>query len=458
MGIFVDKRLDARYQQISEAMRATPSVVVRQFARNRSEEVAFGRFLNNRFVSAPQLLQTEIARTAQASAGRDVLLIEDTSTMGFGLYSSITGLGEIGDGRGRGFYLHPVISIDAQSGQCLGLAAAKLYTRHKHGKTTPQRKRERNRERLDQKESYRWYEEVASFVQSDHRASSYTVVADREADIYELLVLLTGLGVDYVIRNFQNRRLTDDQKLDDLLAAQPVQGEYRLAVAATDRRSAHTAQLSVKWTRATLARPRSGTGTKHLVDQLELTVIDVCEQPDSIVGKEKPIHWRLYTSHPVATLADAQRIIGYYTRRWVIEQLFRSLKKQGLDLASAQVSNHHALENLTALSLLTAVQIMQLVQARDEPETLEAQAVFPVEEAELIQRLNPGLEGKTEKQKNPHPPDSLAFATWVIARLGGWSGYSSQRPPGPITIWHGLKRFRNIAYGQSILDQISKIE
>ena len=27
-------------------------------------------------------------------------------------------------------------------------------------------------------------------------------------------------------------------------------------------------------------------------------------------------------------------------------------------------------------------------------------------------------ETPTERQKNPHPPDTLAFATWVIARLG----------------------------------------
>ena len=32
------------------------------------------------------------------------------------------------------------------------------------------------------------------------------------------------------------------------------------------------------------------------------------------------------------------------------------------------------------------------------------------------------LEGATERQKNPHPPDSLAFAAWVGARLGGQAG------------------------------------
>jgi hypothetical protein len=35
-------------------------------------------------------------------------------------------------------------------------------------------------------------------------------------------------------------------------------------------------------------------------------------------------------------------------------------------------------------------------------------------------KINPKLEGKTALLKNPHPPHSLAFAAWVIARLGGW--------------------------------------
>ncbi|MGA8447201.1 MAG: hypothetical protein WB766_18710, partial [Roseiarcus sp.] len=40
------------------------------------------------------------------------------------------------------------------------------------------------------------------------------------------------------------------------------------------------------------------------------------------------------------------------------------------------------------------------------------------------------------KQKNPHPPGSLAFAAWVFARLGGWTGYYGK--PGPIVMLRGL--------------------
>lgn len=43
---------------------------------------------------------------------------------------------------------------------------------------------------------------------------------------------------------------------------------------------------------------------------------------------------------------------------------------------------------------------------------------FSQQEVELIQKLNPSLEGNRGKQKNPHPKESLAFATSVMTRLG----------------------------------------
>jgi hypothetical protein len=58
------------------------------------------------------------------------------------------------------------------------------------------------------------------------------------------------------------------------------------------------------------------------------------------------------------------------------------------------------------------------------------------------------LEGKTERQRNPHPKGSLAFAAWVIARLGGWTGYYGK--PGPKVMRIGLADFRAIKYGATL--------
>ena len=69
---------------------------------------------------------------------------------------------------------------------------------------------------------------------------------------------------------------------------------------------------------------------------------------------------------------------------------------------------------------------------------------------ETLEDLLPEVEGKTALQKNPHPRRSLAWAAWIVAKLGGWDGYPKSKPPGPITFRHGLEHFRSIAYGWAL--------
>ena len=91
---------------------------------------------------------------------------------------------------------------------------------------------------------------------------------------------------------------------------------------------------------------------------------------------------------------------------------------------------------------------MQLVQGRGEAgSNAPASRVFSPVEIIVLEVLARKFEGKTAKQKNPHPRHSLAWAAWCIARAGGWNGYASERPPGPITFARGLRRFHAIAEG-----------
>jgi hypothetical protein len=74
-----------------------------------------------------------------------------------------------------------------------------------------------------------------------------------------------------------------------------------------------------------------------------------------------------------------------------------------------------------------------------------APAAFSPAKIETLHARLPELEGKTALQKNPHPPNSLPWAAWIIAKLGGWEGYPKSKPPGPITFRHGPEYFRSIA-------------
>lgn len=222
---------------------------------------------------------------------------------------------------------------------------------------------------------------------------------------------------------------------------------YELAVKAQPgKRSAHVARLEVRYCPVIIKRPRQGTD-KGAPAQLSLFALEVCERPETVVGREKPIHWRLLTTHKLDSMADVFRCIDWYCQRWHIEQLFRTLKKQGLNLEESQVESAKGLVKLTSLATQAAVRTMQLTLAREERTNHPANEVFEPEEIQVLERLQPQLEGRTALQKNPHPVGGLAWAAWLIARLGGWKGYRSEAKPGPITMLRGQMYLSDIVKG-----------
>ena len=75
---------------------------------------------------------------------------------------------------------------------------------------------------------------------------------------------------------------------------------------------------------------------------------------------------------------------------------------------------------------------------------------FSDEQQDCLIEIEPTLQGKTKKQQNPYPRASLPWAIWIIARLGGASGYSSQGLPGMPTLVKGLRRFESIFEGWNL--------
>ncbi len=431
------------------------TVRLRQLACNRAEEVKLGRFLHNDRVSLEALNRGAGARVGRLAQGcHHVLAIQDTTELNFQRHVRRTqGLGPVGNGTDQGLFLHPLLAVEADGGRCLGLAWAKLWARR--GKITTGRRQRP----MAAKEAQRWQDGITAAETVLAEAALVTVVSDREADIYESWARPRPANLHLLARAAQNRSLASGDSLFPVCDRLPVAACFELPVPRQPGRPARQAKMEVRFGKVELMCPRWLRRLPRLrgslPDSVALHLVDVREcGPRS--GTEPPLHWRLLTTHAVESAEDALQIVDWYRQRWNIEQLFWTLKRQGLDIESSQVETAGGLIKLAFLATLAATRIMQLVRARDGTTPIPAEEVFAADEIDALSLQQPTLEGRTAKQKNPHPAGSLAWASWIIARLGGWKGYASESPPGPITMRHGLTRLEALCKAHAVLRNVHR--
>lgn len=413
---------------------------MRKLGSDRAGTVAFGRFLGNPAVRTEEIFAAAGAALGDRAAGRHVLAIQDTTHLSFPRRAG-GGLGPGGNGKVPGLFLHPLLALDAADGTALGIVAGRVWTRGPD-KVSPRRQRA-----IEDKESMRWIETGAAAKAALGEARQVTLIADRESDIYEEWAALPGARFALLTRACRDRNLAGGGRLFDVAAGWPEAERFEIDLVARKARAARRATLALKYGTVEVCRPLHCT-TPGMPETLSLRLVEVEEiaPPPGAVA----IHWRLLTTHPVASLAEARQIVAWYRQRWRIEEYFRVLKRSGIDLEGAMVEGAHALLNLVAMAAVAGVAVMQLVEGRDAGPERRAGEVIEAREMEFARVLNPTLEGKTEKQKNPHQDGSLAWLAWIVARLGGWSGYQRYGPAGPKTMASGWDRFKTMSQGWSL--------
>jgi Transposase DDE domain len=414
---------------VAEGVRG---VRIRRLGGDRAGEIQITRFLRNRAVTGAEMFAAAAERTSGRSAGRAVLAIQDTTV--------------VKSEGGGGLYLHPTLVVDAEDGSIVGLAHAEFLKR------TSGRKADRRERPIEDKESRRWLEGAAAAARVCASARDVTVVADRESDIYSAFARRPPT-VHLIVRAAQDRALEDGERLFARLSALPEAGRAKLQLAARPGRPAREATLALRHGRFDLARPRNG-GAKEDPAAIAVHLVDVRE----IEPREgENLHWRLITTRPIDGLAQALEVVDLYRRRWAIEQLFRTMKSDGFDIEGVRMADDAPRQTLAAATLIAAVTIQQLVHAREGGEAGRLRPLLDAFEAHdqpLLEAYCARLEGKTQRQKNPHPRGSLAYASWVIARLGGWTGYYGK--PGPIVMLAGWHKFQHGKYAIALSQNIPK--
>jgi hypothetical protein len=274
-----------------------------------------------------------------------------------------------------------------------------------------------------------------------------TVIDDREGDIYAKWASVAAQSFHLLTRSMHDRVLVDGRSMYEAADSLPIADVSTIDLVARAHRPARQAKLALRFGRVRLQRPQ-GPGMRDLPKIVELTLIEVVERDPP--ANVEPLHWYLLTTHALSDPAAAWQIVNWYKKRWTIEQLFRILKTQGLQIEDSRLETADRLLKLTAIAAKAAVLTLQLVQARDGQSAQPASIAFNDAEIQVLDTLGRKYQGATKLQSNPHPSRSLAWAAWIIARLGGWDGYPRTKP-GPITIKHGLEYFLGVAQASSQL-------
>jgi hypothetical protein len=229
---------------------------------------------------------------------------------------------------------------------------------------------------------------------------------------------------------------TERGLLFEVAAGAPLLGHCRVAVAAKPASGGKPAQparqaaVAVRATEVRVQRPHKHTETALTGVSVWLLEASEVDPPEGV----EPLRWVLLTTLPLPDLEAACRVLGYYSRRWLIERLHYTLKS-GLGAEKLQIDDAVSLAHALALYYVIAWRLLFLTHTAREHPDAPAATVLDADEVEVLE----AFVGK--------PVRTAAEAMLAIARLGGYEHYQNAPPPGVKTLWQGQVRLDGMRLG-----------
>jgi hypothetical protein len=439
------------------------SGVIHRISDSEGETRGYYRFLNNDKVTEDELINGLQQQCMDNLKTERVLVFSDSCTINLAKrYDRIEdkeGLYNIGQNRFDkevfGFIIHPLLVYDRDNGTPRGVANVKTIERPVKGNKRPPGW-DRKSCTIEEKENYKWISTVINVRDTVLSKPKHKLfVMDREADVIDVFDNLTTETSDVLIRSNYNRIVIDEQKnrckIDDLLARQDKLGTIEVKIKGKKRKN-RKAILSIKIAQVTLPWPPYRKVKKKIhTEGVKVSIIKVSELEHKGYENEPPLEWTLITTERIENIEDALEIVDCYSQRWRIEMFFKLMKTDGFNIEGTELTKGKNIRKLTLLIMKSSIKVLQLKAARTGEGDAKVIEVFTEQEIECLSTLNIKLNGSTIKQQNPYRSDTLSWATWIVARLGGWKEfYNKERPPGNKTLAWGLERFEAIMIGYNI--------
>lgn len=454
---FADKRLLKRSNKILDDLFAKSVHSIRRLSDDEASAKGHYRFLQNDRVSEDDLVRNMSYNCIEACRGKYVVCIQDTTEIN--LYSHkgrikkdrFIGTTTSKKDMGLGFYIHPSLVLDSSDGTPYGFAHVKLWSRSQKFEN----KHERNYRELpiEEKESYKWIEVSERTISAlKPQVPGMLIIQDREGDIYEQFARIPQEGVDLLVRARADRLLADATKLFASIEKEQAPAIYSVFIDARNGRKKRTAKVEVRYKQVEIKSPKRVS--ENIPESLRIYFIEAKEV--EYEGSDA-ICWRLLTTLSIDDMEMAMNCIEWYSWRWRIEEIFKILKKEGYDIESSELEYASSIRKQSLMIMEVTIKLFLMRLAYAEPEMeITPETCFHPQEQQAMEQYMKNLEGSTQKQKNKYSKTDLKRYVWVIARLGGWKGYESNRHPGITTLWIGLKRFKDIMQAYNTFKDVSK--
>lgn len=448
-----DRRSKRLVEMAKWCWRSPVKSIPKMFGEAGSE--AFYRFSNNDDISPEAVLQPHFDQSyRRASSERVIVVAHDTSTIQ--LEGEREGLGYL-PGDKQGFFLHCALGISLQGKRKpLGLLGMKTIFRRQPSKG----KRTLVAARADTaRESLRWHQLRADVGDRAKREGFEVIhVMDREADDYELFSEIISAGERFVIRLYQDRRLSVQSGGGKLFAAvdskkaifyrdvplsprKTIHGRSNQDRKSHPLRDSRRAKLAFSSTRVEIQRVVGLPAT--LPKSLCLNVVNIVEV-DPPEGEE-PVRWRLYTTEPIKSQTDIEKIADIYMSRWLIEEFFKALKT-GCAFQKRQFVNAHSILTALAFFLPMAYGLLLLRYFAHEGGAMKASEVLSEAQIAVLRVVS----------KHPPPPEMTARdAMLAVAALGGHLKQNGN--PGWIVLGRGYEELLTLERGWSAALRLQKM-
>lgn len=429
-----DVRRTRRVVQYAARQAERPSSSTNAVCRG-DEAAAEGayRMLRNHQIKPEALEKGPYDLCAGQCAERDVVLaIQDTTTLSIATALGQE-LGEVGDKKSaRGMLVHSTLAVDGNTGEPIGLLDQLRWTR---SDDRPGRKT-RSTRAYEERESFKW--ETAMRALSTRTATMGNIIAvcDREADIYDFLQYRIKHGHRFVVRAMQNRSLeSEGGRLLEHLAERRVIGKYHVVISQRGAqqsqgqrkrsgRQQRTATMTLRTATLELQPPREDRARDPIVVNVVLATETECPEGS------KPLQWVLLTSEQVSTQKGALTVLGYYERRWLIEE-FHKAWKSGCRIQQRAVQSVDNLHRVIIITAQVAVRLLQLRSAAIATPEAPCDTILSGDELDC-------LWATTERRKRPpaHTPTVL-WALHAIGKLAGWRDTKRTGRVGWQMLWNG---------------------